>query len=396
VKSLRIQKKLSSRDTSRGFSLVEIMVALTIGAILVAGIVQYFQGNRQTERLNLALARIQDNGRFGLEIIKNDFQLVGHMGCARYQDLAAGDPADEGNRGFISEGFPIGNVDNVFWPHPQTMTDTGAVDGFHNNITFTLPGERDQDLDGTVDAVQFTINNVKAGSAAFTLTYATTNGTALNNDMVSPGSSMTLANNDLNFTTNDTLVIADCGRASIFKPSSISGNTINIGTNLNARFVADGTDTTTAATVHRLVSNTYFVAENNEGIPALYRVNSNTVTPTDATADELIAGVESIQLAFGVVNGAGNRVRYYTSTEDLVTDGITSSDIVNVRIALIVRSEEAVLSEVGEDSFSVFASLNGVDESGVGDSEELDIDVPQDRILRKVFSSTVRLRNNLM
>ena len=43
----------------RGFSLVEIMVALVLSLFLVAGVIQLFLGTRQTYRFHEALSRIQ-------------------------------------------------------------------------------------------------------------------------------------------------------------------------------------------------------------------------------------------------------------------------------------------------------------------------------------------------
>lgn len=50
-------------DRIRGFSLIELMIALTIGLILVAGAAAVFVGSRQTFRTQESLAQVQETGR---------------------------------------------------------------------------------------------------------------------------------------------------------------------------------------------------------------------------------------------------------------------------------------------------------------------------------------------
>jgi len=57
---------------ARGFSLVELMVALLIGLIISIGVVQIFGATRATYQLDEALARAQENGRFALEFLTQD------------------------------------------------------------------------------------------------------------------------------------------------------------------------------------------------------------------------------------------------------------------------------------------------------------------------------------
>src|SRR6056297_2065090 len=68
---------------ARGFSLVELMVAITLGLLLTAGMVQLFSSSRLTFQTNDALARVQENGRFAMELLKRDLRQAGERGfCA--------------------------------------------------------------------------------------------------------------------------------------------------------------------------------------------------------------------------------------------------------------------------------------------------------------------------
>ena len=62
----------------RGFSMVEILVALLLSLILTTGIIQLFIGSKQTYRFHDALSRLQENGRFAIESMAADIRMAGY------------------------------------------------------------------------------------------------------------------------------------------------------------------------------------------------------------------------------------------------------------------------------------------------------------------------------
>lgn len=65
-----------------GFSLIEIMVALLVSAVLMGGLAHVYQGTRETFDVQEAQSRIQENGRFALELMGRDLRMLGYEGCA--------------------------------------------------------------------------------------------------------------------------------------------------------------------------------------------------------------------------------------------------------------------------------------------------------------------------
>lgn len=61
----------------KGFTLVELMVAMTVGLFLTAGIISLFIGSKQIYRATEALSRLQENGRFAFEYLSRDVRQVG-------------------------------------------------------------------------------------------------------------------------------------------------------------------------------------------------------------------------------------------------------------------------------------------------------------------------------
>jgi len=62
--------------TQKGFTLIELMVALALGLIVVAAAVQLFVGGILSSRLQQANADIQDSGVFGLDYVVKDIRLL--------------------------------------------------------------------------------------------------------------------------------------------------------------------------------------------------------------------------------------------------------------------------------------------------------------------------------
>lgn len=65
-------------DTQRGFTLVELMISMTLGLILLLIIGTAFVSSRQTFREQEDNARIQESGRFALEFIGRNIKQAGH------------------------------------------------------------------------------------------------------------------------------------------------------------------------------------------------------------------------------------------------------------------------------------------------------------------------------
>ncbi len=73
-----MSKRISSRQG--GFSLIELMVALAIGSLLIAGAVYVYSQSRNTYAVNETVARLQENGRYVMSLIEPELQLAGYYG----------------------------------------------------------------------------------------------------------------------------------------------------------------------------------------------------------------------------------------------------------------------------------------------------------------------------
>jgi type IV pilus assembly protein PilW len=76
--------KLPGRQS--GLSLVELMVALTIGSLLIVGAVAIYSNSRTTYAVNEAIARLQEQGRFVMSVLEPDIELAGYYGFTNSGD----------------------------------------------------------------------------------------------------------------------------------------------------------------------------------------------------------------------------------------------------------------------------------------------------------------------
>jgi type IV pilus assembly protein PilW len=75
-----------NRRNARGFSVVELLVAMGLSVLLLAGVATMFASSRRSYEANDHLARIEENGRFALDSIVRDVRAAGYVGCSKLSD----------------------------------------------------------------------------------------------------------------------------------------------------------------------------------------------------------------------------------------------------------------------------------------------------------------------
>lgn len=68
---------MKSINKSNGFTLIEYMVAITIGLILLAGVGTFFLGMQKSSQAQNGISELQENGRFALYFLTNEIQMAG-------------------------------------------------------------------------------------------------------------------------------------------------------------------------------------------------------------------------------------------------------------------------------------------------------------------------------
>lgn len=360
-----------------GLTLVEIMVALAIGSLLIAGVIQIFASNKATYRLQEGMGRLQENARFALDFMTRDIRQAGYIGCTRnldnIQTLLNPPPASfspgSGIQGWEFSGTAPGATYNL------NASDTAPVETTGNSAGWS-GWETDGDaLDSTPQTMRGSdilrvwhsgpgSANVTAISTGSPLTITVGNGGAVN-----PG---------------DIVLLSDCVTADWLQICGTNGNNLTIG---NGGSCGLGNQPGIApaslaanAELTSLVAGTYFIGKrsgNNRNPPSLYYAGLNSTSNDGSTgrAEELVEGVESMQILYGEDindNGLADGFR----TADAVNDW---SKVTAVKISLLMRT----VNEVDTQEHGGDYEVNGT---------TLNLTTP-DRRPRKVFSTTILLRN---
>ncbi|MDO6694028.1 PilW family protein [Aliiglaciecola sp. 3_MG-2023] len=121
-----------------GFSLVEIMITLTLGLLITAGIIQVLVSNSLTERLNRSLSSTQESGRFIITRLRNEFLMAG-----LYDVL---DPALNTDQDVVLESAFVTNHPVILPGDFTAFADVGSaqgVDGANDTVAIALQAQTD-------------------------------------------------------------------------------------------------------------------------------------------------------------------------------------------------------------------------------------------------------------
>lgn len=342
-----------------GFTLIEILVALAIGALLLSGIVQVFTSLKQTDRVAMALSRVQEAGRTAMDTLAYDLRMTGYKGCS--------DPT-------ITE-----NVNIIALNAPTNDFISDSLRGFDVTATNWSSGTELSDIDGTA------AGDARLNSDVVSIMRASELSSELN-EHDNNNSNVKVLGNPLELSKDDIAILSDCDSMDIFAITNVTGSGITtfahgVGTT-NASNKLSKAYTDDNARLLAFVSNTYFVSDTGrknvagDTIHALYKRDVNGVV------SEVVEGVENLQITYGEEFINGNR-RFVAAG----TAGLNMAQVTSIKFSVLVSSNDRVL-ESNDSTVYQMAGTNIGPASG-----STSIKYENDRRLRKVFSMTVNLRN---
>lgn len=362
-----------TRARARGLSLVELLVAITIGAILLAGAVMLFVNNRDTYRTTNDLSRLQETARFAIDMMTKDIRMAGYFGCV------------ENIENVVSN---VGPGTGELWDinmNPGAGAIIPPIEGLDNSDITTgwLPSGFAQPATATNAGDGITLRYL-AGSLVDNLPTPAVVGCTGNctpdYEVSTKASGLPPVTINIDaaadFTNGNLIGISNCRTSDIIQINA----TAMTGTSFQTDEGLQGTYDPLAQEfpmVAPYVGVRYFVGNSLNGTgPALFRTQISETALTETAPQELFEGVESLQFQYGVdTNGDGRPDAYQTA--DLVADWLT---VVSVRIGILVRTVDERAQTVD-------------DKPGGYDVLDVNIAAPGDRRHRRVFTTTVMMRN---
>ncbi|MDP6437532.1 MAG: PilW family protein [Gammaproteobacteria bacterium] len=309
-------------NKQRGMTLIEMMISMTISLFLVLGAVTVYNQGRANYQATEGIARVQENMRFALTVMEPDVRLAGFWG--------------QNNNTF--------NVDT-----------TGVGVTCNGNVVTNWA----LDVNTSLDA----LNNVDAGNAEDFTDDCPTFGDGI------------VGNTDVLMVRHASGQTRPLSAGAVQVQSNRIRSALFDDGNIPATFGA-GTGTFDYA------FNVWYIGQdsaNLDDIPSLRRLTLNGGQMVD---EEVIAGVENMQIQFGVdtLDGSGNpdgQIDRYVDPEDPI---IANSTVMAVRIWMLLRAE---YEERGFVDGASYTPLDG----NLGDI------APNDSFRRMQITKTIFVRN---
>ena len=340
----------SNRSGQRGFSVVEIMVALAISLVLLAGVYKVYLGSKQSYRLTEGEARLQENGRFAMHFLTRTIRGAGYIGCA--------------NLDVIQPNIIVTN------PPADLIFDTASVIRGYDSGTWPadFPAKP---------------ANLVSGNSVILVRSASPAGTQLTTKMDPANTSVQVAGNPENWKTGDYLFVTDCAHADIFEATGVpSGSgTISYGTSANVpgRLSAVYAVGSQMMAYH---SHLFYLAKSGTGTGnSLYEVSDG------GTPEELVDNVQALSALYGVDTDGDKAANLYDSAAQVdaiapATDGWPK--VVSVRVSLVLRSPNDHVVARPQSYTYYDASISSTKQTTT---------VATDHRLYAVFNDTITLRN---
>lgn len=341
---------MNTQSRCRGFSLVELMVAITIALILLAGIIQLFTSNRQAFRIQEGLNVLNENARFAMSRLQYDLRMAEHWhGAAELN--TGGAPAIGGNN----------NCSDL------VISDLG-LEGIQGGAYNTLPA-------AVRDCIP--ISDYVPNSDLFIVRYLSERGSAGPDCLPSTIAVRADVGFDATFVNDDCFSEPDPG---------------------NANFRGYIRPYHFALYYVRPCSNPDIACDNPDAdnTPSLARVplRDGAVPHISDAGDEdnaeiVVEGVEQMKLLYGLdLNGNRNADTFRTAANIAGNDW---SRVISTRVDLLIRSTVLDLSRDVSAASNTYTLLGGT--SAVF-THTVENTAMQRRYQRKVFSSAIQVRNH--
>jgi Tfp pilus assembly protein PilW len=120
----------------------------------------------------------------------------------------------------------------------------------------------------------------------------------------------------------------------------------------------------------------------DDNTPTLTRL---TLEGTSLVEQDVTAGVEQMQLAYGVdTNGDRSPERYLDA--ETVTDDNNWDSVVDVKLSLLVRNTEIDVSYTDTTTYQLYGGADGA-------SVEYEVPTDAQQFRRKIYNSSIQVRN---
>jgi type IV pilus assembly protein PilW len=280
MKSIPLNRMRSR--SQQGFSLIELMVALVIGSLLIAGTVFVYIQSRNSYGVNETVARLQETARYAMSVVEPDIRMSSYWGLINDPELVNNRARQTDPVAAVAPGAAANVCGNNFAVDLYTTVE--GTDNIYNLPCAAGPSGAARPLADTL-TIRRATGVAAAPTAGRLQLYTTRTVGQIFNAAAAPGP------------------LAPLGR------------------------------------VNDLIVNAYYVSRDSDeraGLPSLRRKQLGA--GPGFVDQEIIPGIEDMQVQFGIdptgLNGTATR---YVNPDDAIP---AASQVVAVRVWFLVRSPD--------------------------------------------------------
>jgi type IV pilus assembly protein PilW len=383
---------------SRGFTIIEFMIAITLSLLVLAALTGAFVANSRS-RTEIERANQQmENGRFALQLLSDDLQLAGYLSHLNLRNASSLRLPGVAPNPLTAKPNPcavtIASIDAALLLHVQGYDSPAALPA---GLSDCLP----TDVKPRTDIV---VVRRTATCVAGTGNCAVTLGAPYFQ------ASLCGAGNELGDPDNDAT------RYYRLAPATSTTSPVSPAHDRNQR------DCTTRAVQRQFLTHIYFVASNDQpgdGIPTLKRAEmGNLASGNGFTIVPLAHGIEDLQVEYGIdTDGGGTPWPGGTGADGIPNVFVASPDTYNranaaapfascaaalancmqnwgdvmaVRLYVLARNTTASQDHLDTKAYILGRNAAGAPQCAAGSDGACQFN---DRFKRHVYSTSVRLNN---
>ncbi len=381
-------KTLNRIHKQAGLTLIEVLVAMTLGLIVIGAAIGMQITHQQGFKLTETKLGMQTNAKFAFEFVASALRELAATGCRSSTNYAGvSDPSSQiGNADEMPKYFIAFNNLDVPFANFQVGQELLGYENAEGSTTWVPAVSPDFGFTG----------DMLDGSDAITIRGAIGNIYPVD-ATVNAGTGLTSIQIKMDGIGSVALqpeqygVLSQCDKAEVFNMTGTEGEfqtgLIKHASGTNGDENASGTfnislDGRSVAELRRMAAVTFYIGNNEFGVPTLYR-------DVDGRSDPLVEGVERMQIEYGVITDDTNRNvpnEYHNADWVDAYGGVDNPTegwrrVRSVRLSFIMRSKDRVYDKAVPHSYRL---------PGAAGAYSYDTD---DRYSRLIYSATVNLRN---
>jgi type IV pilus assembly protein PilW len=349
----------------RGYTLVELLVAMSIGIILIGAVIVVYLAQTQTYRVVNSQAGIQNAENAIAALVAPAVRAAGFVGCSTISQ-----PPDS-----LTSNLNAGGPPPLDTQPPASMLFGYDASGTAGNGTLSLTA-----LNAANDGVAShwtpnldasLLSSVGPGSDVLVLFGATPGSQPVAVTSITTGGSTLSVQDATGLVAGQLAALSDCGKSTLFNISGVAGTTLSHAAAAGAQANAAATFPVNynSPVLVPMQQTAIYVAQGQGGQSVLMLA---TYSSGAWTALPLVPGVDTMQVLYGT--GAQGMVSQYVPA----SAGLDWSSVYSVRLAFLLEGQTGSAGAGNPTQFTVLGTT---------------VNVPQDTRLRRVYEMTVKLRN---